>query len=308
MKLEPQIEAYLSARLPGYTPYREGFKAQCLWHDEKTPSMFVYFDTKHDLGWWMKCQGCGESGSINKLLKRVGAHHLLVTETRKIKVVRDKVEVYRFDFTKSLPRHYWYFRQRGITDAVSERFGFCFDYSVPGGVMPLYCDHIYRGFIRRNLDPREPRYHISRGVDISESMWGFDAAHESNSKTIFITEGIIDAACLWSAGYAAIALLGKNWEAKVDLLRNLVYAQPDRLLVCVPDNDTVGLRNFKALAKRLPARLYTLPTQFKDVSDWATAAPSDFYRTIKKTLGLSRPEHHPYKDKESLRVTSFKHS
>lgn len=286
MKLPDDVLEFLLLRLPGAKVYREGVVACCAYHDEATPSMFVYFDYKHTSSWWFKCQGCGKNGPLYNLVKRLKGLHLNLPAPAAIKrqMVKETIEVYQLDSTRSLPDHYSYFRSRGITDDVSRKFGFKMDYYTPGAIMPVYFERRYQGFIRRNFNPEERRYHISPGLDVGRAMWGYDAVPKEHTGLIYITEGIIDAACLWAVGHPAVALLGKNWDRKLGLLHSLARRGQ---LACFSDNDRTGLGNFKKLAQRLGARLHFPPLRFKDVSEWATLERRDFLQKIKRPGSLA---------------------
>lgn len=264
MQLDNNVLDYLLSRLPLAKPYQTGVKSSCVYHADRTPSFFVYFDYKHKQQWWFKCHGCGETGSVNKLLKKLQAHHLLLPEAKYIHESKRQAMVHKVDTTIGFHRNYEYFRSRGITDDISKRFGFCMDYYTPGAVMPIYTDGRYQGYIRRNLDTSMPKYHISPGTDISNVIWGLDDVDES--EPVYVTEGPIDAACLWSAGYQAVALVSKeSFKSKYHRLQRFCNT------VLVPDNDRAGLATAKQLAREIGASIEFVPRQFKDVSEWRTS-------------------------------------
>jgi DNA primase len=262
--LEGELLNFLLARLPQSRPYQGGVKSSCVYHSDRTPSFFVYYDHKWKKQWWFKCQGCGETGSLNKLLKKLQAHHLLLPETRFIRPDKEEdFPIYKLDVTIGFHRYYEYFRERGVSDSVSERFGFCMDFYAPGAVMPVYTDGRYHGYVMRNLDDRLPKYHISAGMDVSKVIWGLDDVNES--ETVYVTEGIIDAACLWSAGYQAVALISKeSFKSKYHRLQGFCNT------VLVPDNDKSGLATARELAREIGASIEFVPHEFKDVSEWRT--------------------------------------
>jgi len=227
--------------------------------------MFIYYDERVHNAWWFKCHGCGETGPINKLLKKVGGHHLLLPEERFLPTKVSNLgplTVYKRDDTVGLPREYGYFRQRGISDKTCYAFGFCMDLGAPAAVMPVYLDGLFQGSVRRNLDPSQPRYHISAGMDVSRILWGFD--NVDTTRTVYVTEGIIDAACLWDAGYQSVALLSKeSAKSKLDRLRALCS------VVYVPDNDASGYRTCRTFINEgIPVEF--VPEPYKDVSEWRT--------------------------------------
>lgn len=263
MRLDDAIATYLTATLAGVRSYREGLKACCPYHFERTPSLFIYFDETVHNTWWFKCHGCGETGPVNKLLKKVGGFHLLLPEEKFLPTkVSKTLTVYRRDDTVGFPRDYGYFRTRGISAKTCRRFGFCTDLGGPAAIMPVYLDGLFQGSVRRNLDPVQPRYHISAGMDVSRILWGFDDVDQT--KTVYVTEGIIDAACLWDAGYQGVALLSKESAgSKLSRLRDLCS------VVYVPDNDKSGYKTARDFINEgIPVEF--VPPGYKDVSEWRT--------------------------------------
>ena len=265
MKLDDNTLDYLLHKLPLCTIYKEGTKSSCVYHSDKTPSLFVYFDAKHHFQYWFKCHGCGETGSLNKLLKKLHGYHLLRDEVKFIPQNKKTFTKYEIDITLGFPRFYTYFRERGIIDTISKRFGFCMDFYHPGAVMPVYTDGLYKGYVRRNLNPTLPKYYISSGMDVANVIWGLDDVDES--LPVYVTEGIIDAACLWSAGYQAVALISKE-SSKNKYFRLRKLCKP----IFIPDNDKSGLRTASEFVRELGADVYFIPKEYKDVSEWRTKA------------------------------------
>lgn len=86
-----------------------------------------------------------------------------------------------------------------------------------------------------NNDPREGRY-FTRLVNGDVGVWGLESW--SLSDTLFITEGIFDAARLTRRGYSAIATFSNDVSSS--LKRWLWVVRSSRRVVAVCDNDVAG--------------------------------------------------------------------
>lgn len=272
--MDKKTQQFLLLKLEHSRIYREGLLACCPWHKEDTPSFFIYFDEKQSQQWWFKChgQGCGKAGPLDFLLAKLKGHQFIRSTDglRALSPVNERTfnnynileERYLIDDTRGLPDHYEYYYSRGISAKICKKFNFKYEYKNPGAVMPVYFLNHYQGYIKRNLDPSIERYYISPGLPINQVLWGYDEA--INYQTVYITEGIIDAAVLWSNKKPAVAILGRHWKQKLIYLRNIKNP------ICVPDNDSGGLKNFSELAKELSARTLLIPHRYKDISEYST--------------------------------------
>ena len=86
-----------------------------------------------------------------------------------------------------------------------------------------------------NNDPREGRY-FTRLVNSCTTVWGLESWSLSN--TLFVTEGIFDAARLTARGYSAVATLSNN--VSPTLASWLWVTRKTRPVVVVCDNDAAG--------------------------------------------------------------------
>lgn len=87
---------------------------------------------------------------------------------------------------------------------------------------------------RRN-DPREGRY-FTRVKESRVGVWGLESWKLSS--TLFITEGIFDAARISYLGYAAVATLSSNISPSTSSW--LAVVRSYRFVVAVCDNDAAG--------------------------------------------------------------------
>jgi hypothetical protein len=87
-----------------------------------------------------------------------------------------------------------------------------------------------------NNDPREGRY-FTRLLDSNVGIWGLESWNLS--ETLFLVEGLFDAARLTSRGYSAVAVFS-NQPSKA-AVEWLYAACSNRRVVAVCDNDLAGL-------------------------------------------------------------------
>ena len=108
-----------------------------------------------------------------------------------------------------------------------------------------------------NNDPREGKYFTRKPTNPEPSYWGVESWNLSN--TLFLVEGLFDAARLTSLGYSALAVFtnnpGSNFMGFVSLVQKM------RPVVVVCDNDAAGIK----LAKY--GHTYTTLSSGKDVSE-----------------------------------------
>lgn len=120
-------------------------------------------------------------------------------------------------------------------------------------------------------DPRNGRY-FTRIKDSRVGVWGIESWYLSD--TLFITEGIFDAAAITYNGYSAVAVLSsdlsntsKNWFWT---LRHY------RKVVAICDNDAAGIK----LAKH--ANIYHIVKQHKDLGEASNDYVTDLVRKYEK--------------------------
>lgn len=88
---------------------------------------------------------------------------------------------------------------------------------------------------KKDNHPRESRYFTWRKNRVV-GVWGLESWNLSN--TLFVTEGVFDAARLTNLGYSAVATLSNDVDAS--LARWLWLARKIRRVVAVCDNDAAG--------------------------------------------------------------------
>lgn len=268
MNIPSNVEAKILSRLEKARYYKESIKACCPFHHEKTPSFTV---GEKDGVILFHCFGCGESGTINKLLRHLDIDFRINYASKKstfLYEVVDKTPSVRRDLSASYSFFDDYFLYRGISKSIIKKFNFRFRFHNPAAVLPVYTKKLFKGFIYRNLTPGMTKYEIQEDMAIKESLWGFDACDKT--RPTVITEGIIDAAVLWSHGIQSVALIGKNWQDKLDLIKEF------KKLYCMYDNgDIHSFNSFDRLRRSVCGSFFLVPPRYKDIGEMAQENPSE---------------------------------
>lgn len=118
-----------------------------------------------------------------------------------------------------------------------------------------------------NNDPQAGRY-FTRLVNGCTTVWGLESWSLSN--TLFVTEGIFDAARLTARGYSAVATLSNN--VSPTLASWLWVTRKTRPVVVVCDNDAAG----RSLA-RYGSTSHTV-TGYKDLGEATDDYVCDFLK------------------------------
>ncbi|MDL2234185.1 toprim domain-containing protein, partial [Ruminococcaceae bacterium OttesenSCG-928-L11] len=127
------------------------------------------------------------------------------------------------------------------------------------------------GWCARALtDGITPRYRNSKG---ELGLWNGDLlAADGKGRTLFVTEGIMDALCLEELGQQAVALCGSQNTGKLlrRLERDTAHANSWNYVVCGDNDDAGRAMNEKLLqglaALRLQAKAFPLPPAAEDIA------------------------------------------
>jgi hypothetical protein len=120
---------------------------------------------------------------------------------------------------------------------------------------------------KKDNHPRESRY-FSWRKDKVVGVWGLESWNFSD--TLFITEGVFDAARLTARGYSAVATLSNDVDPS--LAKWLWLVGKTRSVVAVCDNDAAGRKLAKA------ANRYHIMTEGKDLGDASDEYVTNFLR------------------------------
>ena len=171
-----------------------------------------------------------------------------------------------------------YFQDRGISQEVIDRFKLGYDPSTKQVIMPVKGEF----YIRRSTDPmaqNKDRYRLPAGI--KKEL--FNAEALSQEKPVFITEGIIDALSIITAGHEALALPAAT---DINLLEGEIKKQNEaktvlpELILCL-DNDEAGQKAAHELSEylkknKLPHSAAIIPKEYKDANGYLKASKSAF--------------------------------
>ena len=206
------------------------------------------------------CHGCKEKGSIGKLAKLAGLRYsydrteqdmsVLLSKLAKLKDMTGKGEQIFCRPESDLQRFqhecsYWTDPLseggRGLTPETVDLFDLGYDPFEDAVTIPARdetgCLH---GFTRRYLDPEaELRYKDSKGFDKKHNLFGSWMAASTETATVVLTEGPIDAIKIWQAGHVGLAQYGSHLtDHQITLLRRMGTLK----VVLFYDNDREGKR------------------------------------------------------------------
>jgi replicative DNA helicase len=170
-----------------------------------------------------------------------------------------------------------YFQDRGISQEVIDRFKLGYDPSTKQVIMPVKGEF----YIRRSTDPKaqnKDRYRLPAGI--KKEL--FNAEALSQKKPVFITEGIIDALSIITAGHEALALpAATDTNLLKDEIQKRIEAQSLPELILCLDNDEAGQKAAHELSEylnknKLPHSAAIIPKEYKDANGYLKASKLAF--------------------------------
>ena len=181
-----------------------------------------------------------------------------------------------------------YLDSRGISEDTVRNFSIRYHQSFDAIVVPLYMNHVLKGYVRRNI-ATTPKYLNSPDLDRSNILFPFDQAE--CDKNVIIVEGLFDAINAHDKGLRNVVstLGGLLSEGQIRLIGALA-----RTVVICPDRDASGIR----IAERNATLLqkfgfnveFTLPPRgykdFGDVKEFGELETWSYWylQTMKKDL------------------------
>jgi replicative DNA helicase/5S rRNA maturation endonuclease (ribonuclease M5) len=267
------------------------WKSQCPFHQDKTPSFTVYPQTKS-----FHCFGCDESGTVidyfmkreaikepHEALERMADRYnvqLVGHDPEKFKQRKEKIRHNRrtaTDYYKNYMLANKYIKERGISQAIAQKFGLGFDSESNAISIPFlnaYGEVV--GISKRFLDGDGPKYKNSEESDVfkkSELLYGLNHCRKSINERIFIVEGYFDVMALHEMGISeVVAYCGQSiTDEQVHLLSK--YITKHTKIYLIPDNDLTGKKavskNIAAFRSRLKNHIgvIELPQENKDAND-----------------------------------------
>lgn len=307
---------YLKTMLSRYLTVKHGidirkpFKCLNPSHDDQHPSMSYY-----DKGNLVKCFSCGATYDLFDLIgidyglhefkaqkaqaealyptgiidKPLFANQAYPTTNTKNKSKAEAAMQSTNDNTASTtpaidPESFYqhihqttYFQDRGISQEVIDRFKLGYDPSTKQVIMPVKGEF----YIRRSTDPmaqNKDRYRLPAGI--KKEL--FNAEALSQKKPVFITEGIIDALSIITAGHEALALpAATDINLLKDEIKKRIEAQSLPELILCLDNDEAGQKAAHELSEylkneNLPHSAAIIPKEYKDANGYLKASKSAF--------------------------------
>lgn len=253
-------------------------------HENRTADFSVNVGT----GAWRCFKGCGSSRDLAHLVSQLTGDDV-ATSRRRIRMraalasrsVSELVLGRRRPSTSaagSRPEPLFYNRSsisrymvdpkpqgRGFALETCRRWGVGHDRDLNAVVVPVRDEGRLVGLVRRCLNPGDPKYRNSQGMNARGYLLGLDLV-DPLARTVVVVEGPMD--CMWldQHGYPAVAILGSS----------LSVGQADRLkrrfwkVVMAFDNDAAGqAATSKARSMLHPLELATvvLPAAVKDVQE-----------------------------------------
>lgn len=179
----------------------------CPTHDDHNPSCWVNLSK---LVWY--CFACHAKGTVAQLVGDITEEDV---EVALLKAAIADLEASHSEHTEPetllsrfVPTPYW--KARGITPQIEAQFQLSYDPLSDSAVVPLRNRHgELLGVMRRYLgiDPTRDRFHYP-GTLVKKNL--LMLAHAIDAPQVVVTEGVIDALKVWSAGFQAVALGGSS--------------------------------------------------------------------------------------------------
>lgn len=266
-------------------------KANCPFHDDRTPSFTVYPKTQT-----FHCFGCGKGGTVidyimyREEIKEPYEAVEYLAEKFEITIpgfdkesIRRKREIIAQNRSRALQDFHnakkaeTFLIERGFTAETTKKFGVGFDVAQNAITIPFldtYGNVV--GITYRNMDKNKPKYVNSKEDEVfkkSELLFGLDKARKHIKDKVFIVEGYFDVMALHQMGYPeSVAYCGQSMTSgQVALL--FKYINPHTKIFLIPDNDKTGKaqvsNNIKLLKQRIrnPIGVIDLPEGIKDAND-----------------------------------------
>lgn len=218
---------------------------RCVVHDDSKASMQFNLRT----GLWV-CFACHEGGSIKRLCRELGIPLMADPEPdlddiyAKIEELSQKPKKGAKDVQPesllkryTIPTRYW--QDRGFSKKVIESFDLGFDPMNDCVTIPLRNDMgQLLGVIKRYLgEDVELRYRYPKGFKRSLNLFASWLLEHTDTDTVVVCEGSLDAIKCWMAGIPAVAVYGSSISrSQIRLLRQLGVGH----VVLFFDNDKAG--------------------------------------------------------------------
>lgn len=228
MSLYDQLQEKLEGR-----QYNGYFACLCPFHDDHSPSFFVY----EDGGWF--CKSCRARGkSLEVLNRRLGGSSVKIRKAapqvlpqwRKWEELYGDLEgiaTHAHLSCKRFPQWMFYFKERKIDQFYEQgKFGYIDNWVT----FPVFdAQHKIQNIVVRHTKRKDVRYAIKHIEDSQPLLYCPNWKRVQESDTVFVPFGIIDSWAFECIGLASVSgITGKSLSA--DLLRTL-----GKRIILVPD-------------------------------------------------------------------------
>ena len=254
----------LQEKLNGQT-YSNYFVCLCPFHDDHSPSFFVYEDGRY------YCKSCRKSGTHEYLDKFLGGHGVKSTQKQSVVLPRWREWENKFGDLEGIARHankslkqfpQWnfYFRERKIERFVEP----CMLGYIEGWVtFPVFSPEGKIENIVVRHTKNKARYAIKKIEEAKPLLYCPNWSRVANSDIVYVPYGVIDTFAFEAIGLASVTgIVGKSLSA--ELLRPL-----NKQIVLVPDEfeEQEAFRLANQLGWRARVKRLVFPDGTKDNDD-----------------------------------------
>ena len=215
----------------GGRPYNGYFACLCQFHDDHSPSMFVFEDG-------YSCKSCGARGSLEKLNRHLGGRSVKVPNKTSLVLPKWREWEQKWGDLEGIAKHahqtcikrpseMWYLKDRKI-DQFFE-LG-CFGMIDYWCLFPVFdAQHKIQNIVVRHTKRKDVRYAIKHTDDNTPLLYCPNYDRVKNSEVVYVPFGIVDSWSFEAIGLASVTgITGKSLSA--ELLQTL-----GKRIVLVPD-------------------------------------------------------------------------
>lgn len=230
MSLYDRLQEKLEGR-----QYNGYFACLCPFHDDHSPSFFVY----EDGGWFCKSNFCHARGkSLEALNRRLGGNSIKARKSAPQVLPQwrsweqkygdlEGIAKHAHESCKRYPQWMFYFKERQIEQFFELGY---FGYIDGWATFPVFdAQHKIQNIVVRHARRKDVRYAIRHIEDSAPLLYSPNWERIQESDTVFVPFGLIDSWSFEAIGLASVTgITGKSLSA--DLLRTL-----GKRIVLVPD-------------------------------------------------------------------------